>query len=113
MGYNIWPVFDIFYNGVSLHLSLSQGQTIILANLPKGNSLWYFINLTTIPVEPNIQTESGLLKLKTCSLYHENFLLQKFNDMYLYTQVLTYFFSASDILEAVWGCFRFYGMNGI
>ena len=42
--------------------------------------------LTTIPVEPKILTELGLLKLKTFSLYHENLLLQKFNDMY--TQVL-------------------------
>jgi hypothetical protein len=31
----------------------------------------------------------------------------------MYTQVLTYFFSASDIMEAVRGLFRFYGMNGI
>ena len=30
----------------------------------------------------------GLLKLKTCSLYHENLILQKFNDMY--NQVLWY-----------------------
>ena len=83
MGYNIWSVFNIFYNGVSLHLSLSQGQTITLANHPKGNSLWYIINLTTISVEPKILTESGLLKLKTCSLYHENLLLQKFNGIYV------------------------------
>ena len=31
----------------------------------------------------------------------------------MYTQVLTYFFSASDIMEAVRGHFRFYGMNAI
>ena len=36
-------------------------------------------NLTTIPVVVGVLTESGLLKLKTCSLYHEN--LQKSNDM--------------------------------
>ena len=56
-------------------------------------------NLTTIPVEPKILGKSGLLKLKTCSLYHENLLLQKFN--YMITQVLKYFFSASDIIQAV------------
>ena len=54
---------------------------------------------------------SEVLKLKTCSLYHENQLLQKVNVMY--TQVLTYFFSTSDIMEAVRGRFRFYGMNAI
>ena len=48
---------------------------------------------------------------KTQNLYHENLLLQKFNDKY--TQVLTYFFSASDIMEAVRGCFIFYAMNAI
>ena len=37
--------------------------------------------------------------VRTCQLYHENLLLQKVNDMY--TQVLTQFFSASDIMEAV------------
>ena len=52
-----------------------------------------------------------MLKLKTCSLYHENLLLQKVNDMI--TQVLTYFFSASVIMEAVRGRFHFYGMNAI
>jgi hypothetical protein len=52
-----------------------------------------------------------VLKLKTCSLYHENLLLQKFND--IYTQVLTYIYSASDIMEAVRGHFCFYGMNAI
>ena len=49
------------------------------------------LNLITIPAEPKILGEFGLLKLKTCWLYNENFLLQKFNDMY--TQVLTFFFS--------------------
>ena len=29
------------------------------------------------------------------------------------TQVLKYFFSASDIMEDVRGHFRFYGMNGM
>ena len=54
-----------------------------------------------------VSTEFELLKLKTCSLYHENLLCQKFNDMI--TQVLKQFFSASDIMEAVRG--RFYGMK--
>ena len=40
--------------------------------------------LITIPVEPKILTEFGLLKLKTYSLYHESLLLQKFNDMITY-----------------------------
>ena len=35
--------------------------------------------------------------------------IQKFTDMI--TQVLKFFFSASDIMEAVGGCFRFYGMK--
>ena len=65
--------------------------------------------LTTIPVVVGVQTKSELLKLKTCSLYHENLLLQKFNDMI--TQVLKQFFSASDIMEAVRGRFCFYGMK--
>ena len=38
-------------------------------------------NLTTIPVVVRVVTKSGLLNLKTCSLYHENLLLQKSNDM--------------------------------
>ena len=38
--------------------------------------------LTTIPIEPKILTEFEVLKLKTCSLYHENLLLQKLSDMY-------------------------------
>ena len=62
-------------------------------------------NLTTIPVVVGVQTESVPLKLNTCSLYHENLLLQKFNDMI--TQALKYFSSASDIMEAVRGHFRF------
>ena len=47
-----------------------------------------------------------ILKLKTCSLYHEKLLLQKFNDMI--TQDFAYLFSASDIMEAVRGRFCFY-----
>ena len=31
----------------------------------------------------------------------------------MYAQVLTYFFSASDFMEAVRGHFHFYGMNAI
>ena len=31
----------------------------------------------------------------------------------MYTQVLTQFFSASDIMEAVRGRFRFYGTNAV
>ena len=50
-----------------------------------------------------------LLKLKICQLYHEKLLLQKVNGMY--TQVLTYFFSASYIMEAVRGRFHFFGIN--
>ena len=56
-------------------------------------------------------TESEVLKLKTRSLYHDNLLLQKFNDMI--THVHKYFLSASNIMEAVRGHFRFYGMNVI
>ena len=54
-------------------------------------------------------TESEVLKLKTRSLYHDNLLLQKFNDMI--THVHKYFLSASNIMEAVRGHFRFYGMK--
>ena len=54
--------------------------------------------LTTIPVVVGVQTKSEILKLKTCTLYHENLLLQKFNDTV--TQVLKIFYPASDILEA-------------
>ena len=45
----------------------------------RGHLCFYDMN-ATILVEPI------LLKLKTCSLFHENLLLQTFNDMY--TQVL-------------------------
>ena len=48
---------------------------------------------TFIPVVVGISREFGLLKVKSCWLYHENLLFQNFNDMY--TQVFTYFFSAS------------------
>ena len=57
-----------------------------------------------------VSTEFELLKLITCSLYHENLLLQKFNDMI--TQVLKLFFSASDIMEAVRGRFCFLWYEG-
>ena len=46
--------------------------------------------------------ESEILKLKTWSFYHENLLLEKFNDMI--TQVLRYFFSVSDIMDIVKNC---------
>ena len=49
------------------------------------------------------------LKLKTCQLYYEKLILQKVNDMY--TQVLTYFLSASYIMEAARGHFHLYGMK--
>ena len=55
------------------------------------------VNLTTIPVELKILTTSEFLKLKTCSLYHENLLIQKFNDMN--TQVLRYFFQPSEAIS--------------
>ena len=42
-------------------------------------------------------------------LYHENLFIQKFKD--IRTQVHNNFFSTSDIMEAVRGRFRFYGMN--
>ena len=40
---------------------------------------------------------------------HDNLLLKKSSDMI--TQVLEYFFSASDIMAAIRGHFRFYGMK--
>ena len=48
-------------------------------------------NLTTISVEPKILAEFVPLKLKTCSLYHENLLLQKFNDMYTRGSYIIFF----------------------
>ena len=53
--------------------------------------------------------EFGLLKLKTCSLYHEILFIQKVK--VISTQVLNNFFSASDIMEAVRGHLYFYGIN--
>ena len=47
----------------------------------------YECYLTTITVVVGIQEEFEMLNLKTCSLYHENLLLQKVNDMN--SQVLT------------------------
>jgi hypothetical protein len=44
-------------------------------------------------------------KLNTCSLYHENLFIQKLQ--VISNQVLNNFFSASDIMEAVRGHFRF------
>ena len=52
-------------------------------------------------------TKLEVRKLKNCSLYQDNLLLQKINDMIIH--VLKNVFSASDIMEAVRGCFRFYG----
>ena len=56
---------------------------------------------TTISVELGVSTEFEVLKLKTCSLYHKNLLLQKFNDMI--TQVLKELFSMTSwrLSEAV------------
>ena len=62
--------------------------------------------LHNISVELGVSTEFESLKLKTCSLYHEKLLIQKFNDMI--TQVHTEIVSASDIMEAVKGHFHFY-----
>jgi hypothetical protein len=70
-----------------------------------------FFYLTTIPVELGFLWEFELLKLKACSLYHENLFIQKFK--VISSQVINNFFSASDIMEAVRGRFHFYGMNAI
>ena len=59
-----------------VHCNPIQGRT--------GNNQGY---LTTIPVDLGFLWYFEVLKLKTCSLYHEKLLLQKFNDMY--AQVLT------------------------
>ena len=48
--------------------------------------LWYECYLTTIPVELGFLWHFEVLKLKTCSLYHEKLFIRKFND--LITQVL-------------------------
>ena len=42
------------------------------------------VHHTTISVELGVSSKFEVLKLKTCSLYHENLLLQKFNDMKKY-----------------------------
>ena len=84
---------------------------MVIFSLPSvGNFTNCVIYLTTIPIEPKILTEFGLLKLKICSLYHENLLLQKLNDMI--TQVLKYFFSTSDIMEAIMRPFLFLWYEG-
>ena len=75
------------------------------------NSKCVVSNLTTISVEQKILGQFGLLKLKTCSLYHENLFIQKVK--VISTQVLDNFFSASDIMGTVRCRFRFYGINGI
>ena len=49
----------------------------------------FCVHLTTIPVVVGVSTEFEILKLRTCSIYHENLLLQKFKDI---IQVLKYFF---------------------
>ena len=64
------------------------------------------IYLTTITVEVGFLRDFVLLKLKTCSLYHENLFIQKFK--VISSQVFNNFFSASDIMEAVRGRFCFY-----
>ena len=71
-------------------------------------SVWTLQYLTTITVDQKILGQFVLLKLKTCSLYHENLLLQKVNEPVSYL-----FFTASDVMGTVKGRFRFYGMNGI
>ena len=48
-------------------------------------------HLTTIPVEPGYLWDFVLLKLKTCSLHHENPYIQKFK--VISSQVLNNFFS--------------------
>ena len=69
-------------------LARFENATEVLEKVQVGIDLLSInANLTTIPVEPKILL--SLLKLKINSLYHENLLLQKFNDMY--TQVLTFF----------------------
>ena len=57
---------------------LDKITQLIYISLVKGISpmlLQHFLRqkyLTTIPVVLGVQTKYGLLKLKTCSLYHEN-----------------------------------------
>jgi hypothetical protein len=69
----------------------------------------YYIN--SIPVELGFLWDFEVLKFKTCPLYHEKLFIHKFK--VLSSQVLNNFFSASGIMEAVRGHFRFYGMNAI
>ena len=63
--------------------------------------LYKYTNLTTISAVMGVWSEFGLLKLRTCWRYHENLLLQKFNDMYTYLS--SYFFFS---LWHQWGCQR-------
>ena len=48
------------------------------------------VYLITVPVVVGVSSKSGHEKLKTCSIYHENILLQNFND--IIKQVLQDFF---------------------
>ena len=80
-------------------------------SIGKSFGILYIGNLTTIPVEPGFLWDFVFLSLKTCSLYHEKLFIQKVQ--VISSQVLNNFFSASDIMEAVRGLFRFYGMNAI
>ena len=70
-----------------------------------------FHNLTTIAVKLGFLWKFELLKLKTCLLYHENLVIQKFK--VVNSQVLNNILTAPDIIEAVRGRFHFYGMNAI
>ena len=83
-----------------VHCNPIQGRT--------GNNQGY---LTTIPVDLGFLGDFELLKLKPCSFYHENIFIQKFK--VISSQFLNNFFSAPDIMKAVSGRFRFYGMNAI
>ena len=94
----LWTNFTKFIIVLSLTITL-------------GNMTCSMFHLSTIPVELWFLWDFEVHKLKTCSLYHKNLLLQKFNEAY--TQVLIYFFSASDIMEAVRGCFRFYDLTTV
>ena len=69
------------------------------------------LHLITIPVELGFLWEFELLKLKTCSLHHENLFTQKFK--VISNQVLNNILTALDIMEAVKGRFHFYGMIAI
>ena len=67
--------------------------------------------LTTIGGRWYFDMAFGLQRLTNQSLCNTIILLQKFNDMTLGGRFSTSLFSASDIMEAVRGHFRFYGMN--